>query len=207
MSRVSRKEAVFYDHFRASSKMIVEAAELFVRIVGEWPSSKPLIPLMKEFESRHDELTGQAMDELNRSFITPFDRDDVFQLITLLDDIVDGMEGVSARFAIYDVNVMIAPAKDMADLTLASARELQTLFEHFDRFKKDPVVTQQMRRVNELEDQGDVVYREALGAVFAAHDDPIHTLKWKSLLDKMEDALDDCKHVSNVAHSVVMKNA
>ena len=142
MSRVSRKEAVFYDHFRTSSKMIVDAAELFDRIAGGgWPSSKPLIPRMKEFESRHDELTGQAMDELNRSFITPFDRDDVFQLITLLDDIVDGMEGVSARFAIYDVNVMIAPAKDMADLTLASARELQTLFEHFDRFKKDPVVT------------------------------------------------------------------
>ena len=184
MSRVRHREAVFYDYFRQSTKIIVQAAELFDRIVGEWPSSKPLIPQMKELETRHDELTGSVIDELNRSFITPFDRGDIYSLISLLDGIVDGLEGVSARFDIYGVNEMVQSTRQMSGLIL-----------------------EKVKRVSDLEDEGDLVYRRALGEVFSSSADPVHVLKWKSLLDKTEDALDNCKHVTNVVHSVVMKNA
>lgn len=207
MSRVRHREAVFYDYFRQSTKIIVQAAELFDRIVGEWPASKPLIPQMKELETRHDELTGSVIDELNRSFITPFDRDDIYSLISLLDGIVDGLEGVSARFDIYGVNEMVQSTRQMSSLILQCAHELDTLFEHFENFKRDGVVLEKVKRVSELEDEGDLVYRRALGEVFSSSADPVHVLKWKSLLDKTEDALDNCKHVTNVVHSVVMKNA
>jgi predicted phosphate transport protein (TIGR00153 family) len=198
---------VFYDYFKKSSQLIVESTEVFCQVVDNWPDSRSLITKMKDYEHEHDHLTGEVMDELNRSFITPFDREDIYRLISYLDDIVDGVEGVSVRFGIYDVNVVIEPAREMAHLTLDSVRELKVLFDHFDNFKKDPAVMEQMKRVNEIEDRGDVIYRNALGDIFAAHGDPIHTLKWKSLLDKMEDALDNTKNVTNVVHSVVMKNA
>jgi uncharacterized protein Yka (UPF0111/DUF47 family) len=207
MSRVRHREAVFYDYFRQSTKIIVQAAELFDRIVGEWPASKPLIPQMKELETRHDELTGSVIDELNRSFITPFDRGDIYSLISLLDGIVDGLEGVSARFDIYGVNEMVQSTRQMSGLILQCAHELDTLFEHFENFKRDGVVLEKVKRVSDLEDEGDLVYRRALGEVFSSSADPVHVLKWKSLLDKTEDALDNCKHVTNVVHSVVMKNA
>ncbi|WP_159438367.1 DUF47 domain-containing protein [Olsenella urininfantis] len=207
MSRVSRKEAVFYDGFKESSLLIGEAAELHLRIIEEWPRSKALIPRMKEYEGQHDALAAHLLDELNRSFITPFDREDINLLVHMLDSIVDGMEGVSARFAIYDVNEVIAPAGQMARLQLSAARELQVLFEHLPDFKKDPVVREKCRAIAALEDEGDIVYRNAMGTVFAEHGDPIHVLKWKSLLDMMENSLDNCKNAVNIIGSVLIKNA
>lgn len=207
MSRVSKKEDVFYKAFKDYTKVAVSAGEELCGIIAGWPESRGRIPVMKDIEHQGDEIVGQVLRELNVSFITPFDREDVEALIRGLDEIVDFLEGTAARFDLYDVNEMLPEAADMAELILSAIRELDVLFEHFPQFRKDPEVNKRCIAVNDIEDDGDIVHRTAVARVFAEHGDPIHILKWNNILEHMEDALDACKDVSNIVYGVVMKNA
>ena len=207
MSRVSKKEDVFYQAFKDYSKIAVAAGEEFKGITNDWPDSRMRISKMKELEHQGDEVVGRVLRELNVSFITPFDREDVEKLIRNLDQIVDYLEGTAARFGLYNVNVMLDEAPAMAELVLEAIKELDTLFEHFPQFRKDPEVMACCSRIIEIEDAGDVIHRNAVARIFAEHGDPIHIIKWNDLLQGMEDALDSCKDVANIVYGVVMKNA
>ena len=153
------------------------------------------------------QIVGHVLRELNASAATPFDREDVEKLIRNLDQIVDYLEGTAARFGLYNVNVMLDEAPAMAELVLEAIKELDTLFEHFPQFRKDPEVMACCSRIIEIEDAGDVIHRNAVARIFAEHGDPIHIIKWNDLLQGMEDALDSCKDVANIVYGVVMKNA
>ncbi len=207
MSRVSRKEAVFFDAFDESSRKILEDAELYVRIIDGWRDTEDLVASMKQRESEHDSLSSETLDELNKSFITPFDREDIYRLVNALDSVVDNMEVVTSCFQIYDVVTVEPGAAEMAQIALECAKDMRVLFEHFADFKHDAMVTTQCRKVGDLEDRADIVYREGLRALFSAHGDPIHTIKWKSIFDKMEDVVDSFQYVTKLVHGVVMKNA
>ena len=207
MSRVSKKEDVFYQAFKDYTKVAISAAEELISIIDGWPETRGRIPVMKEIEHQGDEIVGRVLRELNVSFITPFDRDDVEALIRNLDQIVDYLEAGVARFGLYDVNVMLDEAPAMAKLALDAIKELDTLFEHFPQFRKDPVVMECCQNVIRIEDEGDIVHRNAVARIFAEHGDPIHILKWHEILKELEDALDSCKDVANIVYGVVMKNA
>ena len=207
MSRVSKREDVFYQAFKDYTKVAIKSGELFEQIIAGWPETKDLIPQTKELEHEGDAIVGSVLRELNVSFITPFDREDVEKLIRNLDQIVDYLEAAAVRFGLYDVNVMLEESSAMADLVLRAIRELDELFEHFPQFRKDPKVSECCSHIIELEDEGDVVYRDAIARIFAEHGDPIHILKWNDLLQKMENALDSCKDVANIVYGVIMKNA
>lgn len=206
MSRVSRKEDEFYDMFRDFSQRVVTAGDAYYKLVSDWENSQHLVAQMSGFEAECDQAAGRIFDELNKSFITPFDREDVGALIGFLDATIDGMEGVSVRFQLYDVQRMIPEAVKMAELTRDATHELEVLFEHLPKFRKDPAVLEQVNKVRSLEDQADVVYRNGLAELFKKATDPFFVMKWKSLLDKMEDTIDRCKDVCTVIQDVVIKN-
>ena len=124
-----------------------------------------------------------------------------------LDHIADGIDNVTARFDLYDIDAMRSEAIQMADLTLRASKELEELFEHFENFKKDPAVREKMHTVGTIEDEGDTVSRHALANIFREHNDAVDVIKWKSLIDTMEATVDSCKAVANVVRSVLMKNA
>ena len=118
MSRVSRKEDAFFLMFQEFSKMTSEASELFLEIVENYDKLSYRIPEIKEFETRGDEMVNKIITTLNSSFITPFDREDISALALKMDDIVDGLENVSARFKLYDIDEMRSEAIEMAKLIL-----------------------------------------------------------------------------------------
>jgi predicted phosphate transport protein (TIGR00153 family) len=144
---------------------------------------------------------------LESSFITPFDREDINMLVRELDHIADGMDNAAARFELYDIDDMRPEAIQMSNLTLRACEELKDLFDHFENFKKDPVVREKMHTVGTIEDEGDAVSRQGLANIFREQTDAIEVLKWKSLIDTMESTVDSCKGVANVVRSVLMKNA
>ena len=207
MSRVSRIENQFYDRFKELAHEVAACAEVFNDITHNWPSSKGRIPEVKDYEVRCDAITRETLTLLENSFITPFDREDINLLVRELDHIADGMDNAAARFDLYDIDGMRPEAVQMADLTLRACRELEELFDHFENFKKDPVVREKMHTVGTIEDEGDTVSRQGLANIFHEHNDAVEVLKWKSLLDTMEATVDKCKGVANVVRSVLMKNA
>ena len=207
MSRVSRKEDQFYDMMHTLSKDVLATVTLWNEITRGWPETKDRIPEVAALEIRCDADENAILDELNTSFITPFDREDLDDIARNLGEVGDLAEGTSARYDIFDVHVMIPEAAQMTQLVVDCMKEMVILFEHFHDFKKDPLVREQAKKIGMIEDEGDLIYRNALGRIFNEPDDPIHVLKWKSLLDPMERTLDYCKAVTNTVLAVIMKNA
>lgn len=206
MSRVSRREDEFYSMFSEFSALIVSTAKLFVSYMESFPSSEDYEVQIKNYETLCDDQVGKIISTLNTSFITPFDREDISRLALLMDEIADGIESVSAHLSMYDIKEMRSEAVQVAHLILFASEELQKAFDRLPDYHKDDSVIRHTRSANEYEDQGDVVYRNALSSIFRNVDDPIEVLKWKSLLDRLESTLDACKHVANAVQNVIVKN-
>ena len=206
MSRVSRREDEFYSMFSEFSALIVSTAKLFVSYMESFPSSEDYEVQIKNYETLCDDQVGKIISTLNTSFITPFDREDISHLALLMDEIADGIESVSAHLSMYDIKEMRPEAVQVAHLILFASEELQKAFDRLPDYHKDDSVIRHTRSANEYEDQGDVVYRNALSSIFRNVDDPIEVLKWKSLLDRLESTLDACKHVANAVQNVIVKN-
>jgi len=206
MSRVSRREDEFYSMFSEFSALIVSTAKLFVSYMESFPSSEDYEVQIKNYETLCDDQVGKIISTLNTSFITPFDREDISRLALLMDEIADGIESVSAHPSLYDIKEMRPEAVQVAHLILFASEELQKAFDRLPDYHKDDSVIRHTRSANEYEDQGDVVYRNALSSIFRNVDDPIEVLKWKSLLDRLESTLDACKHVANAVQNVIVKN-
>ena len=206
MSRVSRREDEFYSMFSEFSALIVSTAKLFVSYMESFPSSEDYEVQIKNYETLCDDQVGKIISTLNTSFITPFDREDISRLALLMDEIADGIESVSAHLSMYDIKEMCPEAVQVAHLILFASEELQKAFDRLPDYHKDDSVIRHTRSTNEYEDQGDVVYRNALSSIFRNVDDPIEVLKWKSLLDRLESTLDACKHVANAVQNVIVKN-
>ena len=207
MSRVSRIEDQFYGKFIELAVEVAACAEVFDDIAHNYPAHKNRIPEVKEYEVKCDAIMRETLNLLENSFITPFDREDINLLVRELDHIADGMDNAAARFDLYDIDAMRPEAVQMADLILQASNELKELFDHFANFKKDPVVREKMHTVGTIEDEGDTVSRQGLANIFRENVDAVEVLKWKSLLDTMEQTVDSCKGVANVVRSVLMKNA
>lgn len=207
MSRVSHKEDAFFSLFYEFSSLTVATGQLFVELIDNYPHSQDLIPKIKDYETLCDDQVGKIFSTLNSSFITPFDREDISSLALLMDEIVDGMESTSARIGLYDIKTMHPEAAQMAHLILFAAEELQKAFDRFSDYKKDDSVIKHTKATNEYEDKGDVVYRTALSNIFRNETNAIEVIKWKSLMDKLEETLDACKHVANAMQNVIVKNA
>ena len=206
MSRVSRREDEFYSMFSEFSALIVSTAKLFVSYMESFPSSEDYEVQIKNYETLCDDQVGKIISTLNTSFITPFDREDISRLALLMDEIADGIESVSAHLSMYDIKETRPEAVQVAHLILFASEELQKAFDRLPDYHKDDSVIRHTRSANEYEDQGDVVYRNALSSIFRNVDDPIEVLKWKSLMDRLESTLDACKHVANAVQNVIVKN-
>ena len=206
MSRVKRKEDVFFQLFQEFSALTVSTAELFLEIVEDYPNSIDRIPEVKEFETKGDDQVTKIISTLNSSFITPFDREDISALALDMDNIVDGIENVAARFKLYDIDAMRPEAVEMAKLILEATRHLDSALAKFSDFKKDASILKHTKATNDVEDQGDLVYRDALATIFREHGQTVDVIKWKSLMDKVEDTLDACKDVANAIQNVIVKN-
>ncbi|MPN52144.1 hypothetical protein SDC9_199798 [bioreactor metagenome] len=124
-----------------------------------------------------------------------------------MDSIVDCMEEVSNRFQVFEVKTIKPEAVVLADMTLQSIRELETMFRHLAELKKNSIVMEQIIEVNRIENEGDVVYRKALSTLFREEKDPIELIKWKHLYEQIEESIDCCENVANILEGVVMKYA
>ena len=208
MSRVKRKEDVFYRLFREYGEKIVTVGEVYARIFSdEYPSTRSLTRTMKEYENVCDDQAKKIFMELGSSFITPFDREDISVLTKRMDDIVDYMEAASSRMDLFDVTDMRPEAVRLAEITLQAIRELAKIMDRLSNFKKDHTVMELALGVDVIEDEGDAVYKNALADLFREDVPTLEIMKWSRVLDRMELALNACEHACDIVQGVVMKNA
>ena len=207
MRSTLKKEADFYKFFMDFSGKLIEVGETFQELVNDYSNIESKAAALKAKETECDILTHNILGKLNNSFITPFDREDIYAITKSLDDIVDSIEQVGSRFIIFDVKELRPECTQFALQIMLCLRELDMMFKHLPELKKSSIVRDQIIEINRLENEGDVFYRENLNKLFRNEKDPIELVKWKHLYEQMEECLDACEAVANIVEGVVMKYA
>lgn len=206
-NKAKKKEDIFFDMFIGQIEKVQEASARFSALVNDYSDVNEKVRAMKNIESECDSIVHNILSELNGCFVTPFDREDIYAITRQIDCIVDSLEEVSNRFVVFGVDAVRPEALKMAELIRQAIDALKILFNHLKDVKKPLRVMEQVIEVNRIENEGDIVYRDALAHLFRTETDPIEIIKWKHLFEQMEGALDACEDVANIIEGVVMKYA
>jgi uncharacterized protein len=193
----------FFGLFTRATTNAVEIARLLVELLDRFPENAELIPRIKDREHEGDRLTHEVVDLLNRTFVTPFDRDDMYRLATAIDDVCDHVDEASDNIALYGVRVVPPGAKAQADVILRAAIKLDEAVGLLEGFKDS---RQQLIDLRELEDEGDRLVREAIAGLFRSGQDPISIIRWKDIYEQLEDAVDACENAADVLEAILVKN-
>ena len=193
--------------FEQASENIVKAVCLFRETVGDLTGLRANVEQLKELEHEGDRLTHQTLDKLNTTFITPFDREDIHVLATRLDDILDATDAAGQRLVVYRITKVPPKFLELADLLVESAKEVQkAVLALPDRKKREAAIVSCVE-INRLENEADVVLREALAELFDNAHDAIEVVKLKDLYSFLEDATDRCEDVANGIETIIMKGS
>jgi predicted phosphate transport protein (TIGR00153 family) len=207
MIGVKKKEDEFFQLLIEFSGKIVKAGEAFSDLVNNYTDVEDKAAGMKIVETECDMQTHKIMNAIRASFVTPFDREDIYEIANEMDAIVDSLEEVANRFVVFDVKELKPAAIQMTANIMQAIRELEVLFKHLSEVKKTSIVKDQIIEVNRIENEGDILYRKSLAELFREEKDPIELIKWKHLYEQLEHSLDSCEHVANIIEGVVTKYA
>ena len=194
-----RKE--FYELYRHASANVVAIAQALVAYLETFPNGG--VQTIKELEHTGDRLTHEVVDLLNRTFVTPFDREDMYRLATALDDVCDHVDEAAANVASYGVQRVRPASIQQADVILRCARKLEEAIANLEGFKVQPGTLDELR---ELEDEGDRLAREAVAELFRSEQDPIALIRWKEIYERLEEAVDACENAADVLEAILVKN-
>jgi len=197
------REGKFFDDFTALADRIVSGATLLERMLASDPPAWDTALQIKQIENECDALTHNIIKRLNKTFVTPIDREDIHALATSLDDVMDAIDAAAGVLRRYRMASLRYGARELASLTWQAAVQMKVAVEALDRREG---VHERAVEVNRLENSADDVHDEALRRLFEEERDAITLIKWKEVLDLLEEATDRCEDVANVLESVVVKH-
>jgi uncharacterized protein len=202
LSFVPQKREFFVLYSRAA-RNTVAIARLLVELLEEFPTMDGRLRDIKELEHEGDRLTRELVDLLNRTFVTPFDRDDMYELASALDDICDHIDEAAGNIAGYGVTEIRPSARQQAQVILRSTEKLCEAVERVDGFKNSD---RQLNELRDLEDEGDRLNREAVSELFRTEADPMTVIRWKDIHEQLEEAVDACENAADVLEAILVKN-
>jgi predicted phosphate transport protein (TIGR00153 family) len=201
------REEKFFDLFQASAQNMVEAAKRLKEMVDSWQHVEGKVSEITELEHKGDTITHDIIARVHRTFVTPFDREDIVQLAHSLDDVVDFIHAASDAMLLYKVDRPGKRAQELADIIVQATEEVERVM---PQLKKRLVLSQVLKRcveINRLENVADRVYRSAMAELFADSTDMARIIKWREIYAHMESATDRCEDVANVLEGVALKHA
>ena len=208
MARLSQlfapKEREFYDLFEEAGRNVVRAAELLDRMLRDWPDSADLAREVLIAEQDGDRITHDIIQRLNRTFVTPMDREDIIALASALDDVVDFTEEVSDFMGLYRIEAPMDQSLQLAAVLLQATRQVA---EALPRLRTSSDISHFTVEIHRLENDGDRIVREALASLFERGIDPMMVIRWKDIFERLEEAIDATERVANVLQNIIIKNA
>ena len=201
--RLIPKEEKFFADFISLADRIVSAATLLERMLSSEPPNWDVALQIRQIEQECDSVTHQIIQRLNRTFVTPIDREDIHQLAKSLDDVMDAIDAAATVVRRYRISSLRYGARELASLVWQSAMQLRVAVEALEKKKE---VSERAVEVNRLENAADDVYDEAVGRLFEEEKNAITVMKWKEMFDLLEQATDRCEDVANTLEGVVVKH-
>ena len=198
------KDTQFFVDFVSLSEEIRRGAHLLKQMVASDPPDMAQADAIKDIEHICDGRTRSIIDRLNRTFVTPLDREDIHSLAISLDDVMDAIDAAAAVLRLYRITQVRSGARRLADIICDSTERIT---EALRALEKRQGVLELAARVNQLEREADRVHQDAIVALFDEERDPIIVIKWKEIFDFLEAATDRCEDVGNLLEGVVVKHA
>lgn len=198
------REEQYFALFSQMSSFIYDAARALVEMLNDRSGDfTEHVKRIKAIEHACDEVTHTVSTRLNRSFITPFDREDIYTLSGVLDDVVDLIDDAARAMAIYQVREATTHSRRFADVILRMSVELH---EVVSMLEKPNGMMPRLVEIHRLENEGDDVYHAAIAELFRDATDALNVIKWKDIYEKLEAAVDRCEDAANIIESVIIKN-
>jgi predicted phosphate transport protein (TIGR00153 family) len=204
LSRLIPRDEQFFDLFNQLADHLQTTAQLLDHLFADPSRTTDLVRQIKDVEHQADTLTLSISVRIDKSFITPIDREDIHLLASRLDDVIDRLDGTARRVVMLHINEVRAPAKQMANVILRASQHIAIAVR---AIKRPNEVAVQAAEIKKLEEEGDALYHEAVGALFSGSPDPIEVIRWKEVYETLETAIDQCMGVANAVHSISIKNA
>ncbi|AJA49694.1 phosphate transport regulator [Clostridium pasteurianum DSM 525 = ATCC 6013] len=207
MFSLSPKDEKFYDLFIENARTIYETSLLFKNFVEDVSDPDEKLKEIKQMEKISDNQQHNILNELNKTFITPFDREDIYSISKEMDDIVDFIEASASRFVMFNVDVVKDESKKLVDFVVSCCFYIIKLMEEFKNMKNNDKLTEIIIEINKIEEEGDYLFRNAVRELFIDDIPVLDVIKWREIYQYIENTLDACEAVANIIEGVAMKNA
>ncbi|MBW7459239.1 DUF47 domain-containing protein [Paenibacillus sepulcri] len=201
-----KKKDIFFTTLEAMADTILEAVQYFEVNVAKIRDVTQFAKDMKEYETTCDSYVHTILTELNKTFITPIEREDIMALTTSLDDVLDGIEASASRFEMYNVTEPDEYITLFAEILLRSAQQIKKAIYLLSE-KKLLAIREPAISINELENQADDLLRVCIKSLFANVKDPIELIKRKEIYERLEQTTDCCEDVANTLETIIMRNS
>ena len=202
--RLLPREDRYFSFFEQMTSHIYDAANLLAEMLGDPKKDfDSYVSDIKAIEHSCDDLTHTVSTTLNKSFITPFDREDIYLLSSALDDVVDLIDEAARTMVMYDVRGSSPPARRFAEVIQRMSVQLHEIVKTLARPQG---ISERLVELHRLENEGDEIYHAAIAELFRTETDALTVIKWKEIYEKLEAAIDRCENVANIIESVIIKH-
>jgi predicted phosphate transport protein (TIGR00153 family) len=203
-SVLAPRDREFFDLFEEAGGNILRAAGLLEQLLRDFPEHSELARDILICEQDGDRITHDIIQRLNQTFVTPIDREDIHELASALDDVVDHTEEVADYLGLYKIEAPMAQSQELAKVLHACSRQISEAMPRLRGFKD---ISHYTVEINRLENDGDRITREAIASLFDNGIDPMVVIRWKDIFERLEMAIDACEHVANILEGIVIKNS
>lgn len=209
MVSILPKDQRFFELFEKMTATIVEAARYLESVIEDLEDLEVRLVRLKELEHEGDVITHDTANRLNKTFLTPLDREDLFALTSQLDEVLDWIEEAGQDLGVYRISIPRADARRMAGVIVRASMELDSAVKQLrDHKKNNASIRRHLVEINRLENEGDTIYRQAVSAIFEEDGlSPIQVMKWKEIFDGLENAIDACERAAHVIDGILLKHA
>jgi len=194
----------FFVLFQKQAENVVVGAQAFVNMLEHYTGVPEQVQSIKAIEHAGDEITHHIFRKLNQTFITPFDREDIHELGSTMDDVIDLVDAAASRFVLYRVSRVRPGTVELCKVLAAATVELN---EAVHAMQSPDKALHRVIEINRLENESDRICRTLIAQLFEEEQNPVEIIKWKEIFEVIETAVDKCEDVSNVIESVILKNA
>ncbi|MBO8158794.1 DUF47 family protein [Thermosyntropha sp.] len=205
--RLKPRDERFFTYFDEMADILCEGSELLKKFFAEYAEPESTLEKMNKVEERGDQLLSKVMRQLNSSFVTPFDREDILLLVRELNNVIDHIQGTMEKVVIYKAGkpesiYVLKLADVLEEAALEIKKAIKKLPDIRNAYKE---IISSCDRIRALEHEGDYLYRTGIALLFEKNENPVDVIKWKEIYEHLETTLDDCEDVSNILKGVAIK--
>jgi predicted phosphate transport protein (TIGR00153 family) len=200
------RDEKFYDLFEKGAAQVVQGAVQLEELLKNFEDIQVKTKRIKATEHEGDVITHDTIENLNRTFITPLDREDIHDLITAIDDVLDYIEACAERLYLFKIEKMTEEAIRICGVLVKAVKELEQAVSNLRRLKDADSILKHCAEIDRLENEGDYLNRAAVAKLFEPGNNPLEVIKWKEIYETMENAIDRCEDVANVLEGIALKN-